>query len=406
MMKAIIALPLLGFVVQATSLEDRYLKSEGERRDNNETLELILKNSRTVELSASEERGNQTFHMALPCSYLENSNEDAKKPQTVIQEATSSLLAAKALVKTMLSKHDEDGDERTLDATAWEFLDALLLLPATDDLFFQSLGLLPKYWYASPAESSDFQSNAYIPNTRFPSWSLFGGKIPETEVDNHIHLLQSSHRLTTVPLYASIVWDMLLCAIPPEDTKNYTIAILEQKSSRGKDADIETKSSNGNHYTYHYDSNKDFWDKLDAYFNRIYEHHFYIHTVVMRGCFDGREMLVNSNSSIPCYNILHPWESLMDPTSPSWEIALQGTIKSMKKTNWKVPFRIPDLVRQSYDFPQNSQVYDAMIYLLEAQSKAEIPSQCQNSTSPSCAEAILLQNSPFAMLDVGYAAGK
>ncbi|CAB9525764.1 expressed unknown protein [Seminavis robusta] len=385
-----------------------------------------------------DKNNNMTLTFPLPCAYEQSLGHDDYHHyyKYWIQESTSSLLAAKALAKTARKTRPR------LDDFAWDMMDALLLQPeqlnkkedggtTSSSWFFQSQGLLPKYWYIATKEQQEqhevlpmrieleavtnntasgerFTHPPYVHGTRFPHWSLFAGNTKDLNVTLDLDgssLMQSSHRLSAIPLHASMLWGMVLAVIPPEQDKdnNNPQDFLRQQNSQ--------PSQHHRPYSYVYKENPKWWDRVYAYYQRIFRHHAYLHQVVMRGC--SQKQKQQQTSSVPCYNILHPWESLIDPTSPTWATALAPIMRRIQQESWTPPFSIPRQVRESYDFPkQNPLVYDAMIYLLvEGWNTVNISKACpanettNHGTPSACGEdAIWNATSSFAMLDVGYAA--
>ena len=416
------------------------------------SMEQILKNIVNVDLPRHHKQGssyNSVVTIPLPCNYLgEATNETADSRNknatftTYVQESTSSMLAAKALAKAFLVE-EKKSDCQSLDVVSWNMLDAALLLPRESTteimtprekaelsrrMFYQAQGLLPKYWYIHAtddhAKNSHHHRNGalggyYVTNTRFPHWSLFS--FPKGNSVNHEHnetFLESSHRLSAPPLHASILWDMMCAVIPPRNN--------DGSSSNNEPFPIsdEIEDQKVGPYSYNYEHNKKWWNRVERYYDRIYQNHFYIHEVVMRGC-----QLPPPETNIPCYNIIHPWESLMDPTSPSWKQALAPIVKEIRQRKWKLPWdEIPLNIQKSYDFPESSsQVYEAMMYLfLEGGwTRVDTTRACQSDFAfsdpdqvSSCGEDTFWafgkpakdaggnRNdtiSAWAMLDVGYA---
>lgn len=135
---------------------------------------------------------------------------------------------------------------------------------------------------------------------------------------------------------------------------------------------------------------------LKHYFDVLYRSLDFVYSVVMMGCRSKAARRQSQSQRIPCYNVVHPWETLVDNWSPIWDDALRQVNGLMKELNWKPPF-------------DNHGDDDAVLFLLECIVNAT--NECSNhstdasSTSNSihCEDSIL-QHCPFAMLDVGYAA--
>ena len=509
------------------------------------SLKQILANTQFLVLSRRDQQRpeppyNYAVTFPLPCNYLpedepnstttfndSNNNSTNSSFQIYVQESTTSLLTAKALAKTVLRDDDvtvtegqqttsNNAKERysgTLDNMAWDMLDAALFLPAMEyneetaieeeegwsSLYFQTQGLLPKYWYIHAPQNNDTSNGTqtrnkeeeeeeqqyYLKGTRFPHWSLFSfvagnssfhsshhhhhasssqgrhprGSSSSSTTTNHTNqtFIQSSHRLSALPLHASILWDMLCAVIPPQNDDDddddssrntYQDNAKDNNQQQQQQLDHNNKDSSARApYSYNYDHNKNWWNRVERYYDRIYQNHVYLHEVVMRGCRRAPAPDQPPNGPeddvVPCYNILHPWESLMDPTSPTWRSVLQPIVDELQERQWTLPFDIPPHVREAYDFPGGSSsssshhVYEAMVYLLvEGWNRVNVTQICRSSspndksfllhsgTTPSaCGEDAYWNHTQttkdgtdnsssnnntafakFAMLDVGYAA--
>lgn len=373
--------------------------SSSHHHNESASLHQILANVRQIDLGSTTEpespqgdKKNHTLSFVLPCSYY---GDDTGRKRPFLQDSTASVLAAKALAKTVLPAAGTVGEEADpLDSLAWDLLDAVLF-PTQDipeenaGLLFQALGILPKYWYFAQEDQQQPSSSYYLEETRFPHWSLF--RVGDGSSFNASQTIQSSQRLSALPLQASLLWDMLLVVIPPQP-----------QPRRPQDGDLLQSPP----YSYNYDQNKDWWDRVHGYYQTIYQHHEYLHEVVMRGCKSNQ----NQQSTVPCYNLLHPWESLVQPDSPVWETALQTVLETMERENWTLPFEVPSLVQESYDFPSNPKVYNAMMYIfLEGWNQVNLTKACPQSRNDDdddnwCPEEALFNSTQFAMLDVGYAA--
>jgi hypothetical protein len=99
--------------------------------------------------------------------------------------------------------------------------------------------------------------------------------------------------------------------------------------------------------------------RLQTYWDHIFDYHVYLHETVMRGCGGSNQTLFED---VPCYNIVHPWESLV-VDSTTWQVALQPTLSRIDERNWSLPFSVPKQVEDSYDY--NATLYGAMIFLVE-----------------------------------------
>ena len=445
------------------------------------SLRQILENIRSLSLSSSPENSQReviledvyTVTFPLPCDYLSEAlpNNDtmatshrARKTDNhsstnftiYVQESTTTLMAAKALAKTVLPPPSL-GMDKSWDDVAWDMLDAALLTLPHDssDMYFQRQGLLPKYGYIHAPRTATFNdvsttypngtaSPYYIPGTRFPHWALFtfAGKNESRDGDtnaNNVAYIESSHRLSALPLHASILWDILCAVIPPQhrsnsDNDDHQRLRMEFSQTQEHDGDVSHNQQfplvGGSKYSYNYDHHKQWWHRVEQYYNRIYQNHVYIHDVVMRGCHNigpppksSHDPKLRDDTKIPCYNILHPWESLVDTTSPVWTLALQPIMEEMQDQNWTLPFvEIPSQVQEAYDFPADPGVYEAMMYLLlEGWNRVNLTEACPTNSPLSCGEEAYWNRTTtirhinndnndttnaakFAMLDVGYAA--
>ena len=239
----------------------------------------------------------------------------------------STLLAARAFAKAGHVQY------------AWQALESLFAVQATN-------GIMPKYRY-SPSNNTQY----FINHTDIPSqiWFQDTTYMPPTMIQNlSVH---SSGRLSALPLHASLILELFYLS---NQTK--TDAVY-----------------------------------LQHHFERLFQQHDVIHSVVMRGC----HALVHhpypnkGSTIIPCYNVVHPWETLLQddsPLSPLWKEALTQTKILIQKLGWKPPIHSPH-----HD--------EASLFLLECMSNAT-----DNCTTTVECEDNILQKCPFAMLDIGYAA--
>jgi hypothetical protein len=301
-----------------------------------------------------------TFSYPVPCAACIANN-------TTVMESTVTLQAARAYAK---AGHAD---------WAWEALDALFAVQGSN-------GFVPRYRYrpgntthhndtTAKGESTCFQGS-------FPLWTLFG-TVPEKYLPPPTSLgrkagLKASGRLSAPPLHATITLDIF------------------------------------------YESNQTDYDvsRLLTNFNRIYRYHEFLHTRVMHGCTanSGGDFHQNDAGEVPCFNVLHPWETLIEPNSPIWVDALAPISKLISQRNWSIGFDVPPQVKLEFDHP-SEEVYTSMLFLLECM--ANVTSRCDenNAThyeyghdddfchdaSISLEEQILV-HCPFAMVDVGYAA--
>jgi len=283
-----------------------------------------------------------------------------------VQESTSALLAARALAKAGHS------------SKAWEILEYIFTSQGSN-------GILPKYIYDDskvfPLQRTNEtikNSSRYIPGTCLPSSRLFGMVPPSyqpllTSISQRIGIA-SSGRITSPPFHARIVLDVFYLSNQTEH---------------------DVKS-------------------LARYSKKLYNWHGFLHQDVMRGC----PIIASSNekeipkvsyaSELPCYNIIHPWESMIDSSSPIWKSIFEilNLEQEIKEKNWTPDFSIPKEVKNSPNYPGAS-MYNITLYLLECLSKTIDINVADDKNlmdrKSSDYENQILQKCPFAMLDVGYA---
>lgn len=209
---------------------------------------------------------------------------------------------------------------------AWEAIESLFSVQSTN-------GMIPKFRYSPSNDTRSFVNDTDIPN-----WPLFQNASqsffpPETSLANKLGV-RSSGRLSGVPLHATLVLEIFYLSNQTNDDLLH----------------------------------------LQKCFDRLYRSHNYLHTVVMRGC--------HSLNNHPCYNVVHPWETLMETQSPLVVTAMQQVNELMDKLGWEPPVPTKE---------------NASLFLLECIKNATF--DCLHN----CEEE-LLEHCPFAMLDVGYAA--
>lgn len=309
------------------------------------TLARILNYSATVGSNTSK---NITY--VPPCGVAEG-----------VLESTSTLLTATAVSKA---------DNSTLQHwDLWTFYDAIFTtIPDS------ASGFIPKYLYPIKNISYPLPLSPYIGETRIPNWQMFSNmsnptKQPPNCSPGDTPCWVGSGRISAIPFHATFLLKL--------------ISHLEQQE-------------------YFHESDV---LQLQSYWDRIYKYHQYLHEVVMRGC-----DFSDSNSSFvkgptPCYNIVHPWETLIDPTSPTWDTALQPTMDHIQAINWSLPWPLPKQVEESYQY--QSGTYEAMIYLTQCltnqTTRDDDTYPYQYHQDAKLMEDRILQECPFAMLDVGYA---
>ena len=215
-----------------------------------------------------------------------------------------------------------------LSKAAWDALDAL---------FVGSQALIPRYRYFHANDDAYFVQDTTIPNWR--AFDPFGTNKGTSVV--------TSNRLSSLPIHASLVLE--------------TFYLTNQT--------------------------QDDLDGLERAFWHLWNHHEYLHTVVLRLC-PGKY----------CYNIIHPWESDEGTIPPE---ALQKINEQILRVQWQLPLEIPYYVRNSWNF--DNETFPAMIFLLECQFNATRNCQVTFSNKTLC-EDTMIQSCPFSMLNVGHAA--
>jgi hypothetical protein len=314
------------------------------------TLKNILKRSVTA-------NGNTAASISFvaPCGVAEN-----------VIESISTLLIATAVAKAENTEHNTTSSASLM----WQFFDALFVTANPDS----SSTFLPRFIYPVDMNNTSLPLQHFVRNTKIPNWFLFSGNrsnvLPLHCSENDSICRTGSGRISSLPFHATFLLEMFK-QVEKQDTLH--------------ESDL---------------------DRFQSYFNYIFSYHAYLHEVVMRGC-----DFAKNDSKIPCYNIVHPWESLMELGSPTWDKALQPTLDHMEALNWSLNWQIPLNIQESYDF--NSTTYTAMIFLTEclanqtttstSTSGHQYPYQIQNNGAARDFEDQLIHACPFAMLDVGYA---
>ena len=355
------------------------------------------------------------------------SSSSAAPRLTQVQESTTTLLAARALVKA----------NRTEEA--WSYLRSLFSVQAQN-------GFMPKYRYApQPSATPPNTENEndsiedveklsreyYYKNTVIPTEALFNkNSMPRKylpcprEEDTEIS--------TSTSKSPSTCFDY---------NGDYTFISEINVTSSGRLAALPMHASSILDMFYLSNQTRNDVYQLSFYFERVYKMHYYWMEHVMRHCRSylsiqkdvnnthngsGRDG-GNSRGSLaatgPCYNIIHPWESMVDMNSPQWNEVLKYTIKNIDEKKWKPePEMIPDHVRYSTEFPQADGVYNAMLYILECHANITVGKNGQQQSRKSFAagddyletkngsdggsdyERKLIQQCPFAMLDLSHLA--
>mmetsp|Transcript_12760 Transcript_12760/g.19269 ORF Transcript_12760/g.19269 Transcript_12760/m.19269 type:complete len:738 (-) Transcript_12760:53-2266(-) len=90
------------------------------------------------------------------------------------------------------------------------------------------------------------------------------------------------------------------------------------------------------------------------------------------------------------YNIIHPWESMMQMDSPIWQVVLADVIDLVNQSHYHKD--IPQEVKNADDYP-GDEVYLAELYLLD----------CLANVNGGVDDAHLNKVCPFGMVDIGFA---
>ena len=296
----------------------------------------------TKKLKVTENDGDEqskTIFYIAPCKTAEK-----------VIESTSTLLAASTLFQA--------GNETLSTQFIWEYFDTLLM----DEGMASVPPWIPKYRYpVITTKRSNVSLLHYVENTTIPNWPIFESKNNTSQLPLDCNISDSkricwtgSGRVSAMPFHATFLLQLLVW-----QHENHSEHLMDPTILR----------------------------KLETYWNKIYQQHQFLHNTVMRGCHPSS----STNVTIPCYNILHPWESLMDPTSSTWKIALKPTLDQIRDEQWTLDWSLPAEVLESHQYRHNQKIYQAMLYLAECLA---------NYTT----EADRFAHCPFAMLDVGYAA--
>ena len=255
-----------------------------------------------------------------------------------LTESTSSLLLLTALTKADNSTFHNHN-------SLWNYLHGIVVGSPS--------GFLPRYTY--PVEP-DTEEDLFV--GRLPNWPLFVKTNPCEK--NNTQCWLGSGRVSALPFHGTVLLELLLQ--------------LQRRPQEG----LPALSQHELH-------------QLGYYWERIYENHAYLHTVVMRGC--------SNFTTTPCYNILHPWESLLEKSSsPLWKVALQPTIDRMTASNWTPAYDIPEEIQESHGY--DDKIYKGMLFLNECLVNA---TEGLSEADDIKRESVLLERCQFAMLDVGYA---
>ena len=342
----------------------------------NQSLVVRCNNTNTHTISTCT---NMSF--IAPCGVVGN---------TSVMESTSSLLVATALTKA---------DNLTLNNhtyNLWYYFNALFAVPSM-------AGFLPKYSYLTnnnrskddddDGKNDNHDHQNYVANTRIPNWNMFFSR------NNRLHKNNS-----TQPLPCDSFKDPTKCWLGSgrvSTTPFHGTALLELVLSLERKED-KIMISHGQ------------LDTLYKYWNRIFTYHEFLHEIVMRGCTSSitKKGGYNQSNAPPCYNIVHPWESMINVQAPIWKKeVLRPAMTVITHSNWTVPFDIPNQVKESYDYDPD--VYAATIFLNECLSNQTRGNETagefypyqyqQDNDAEESYENRIVQRCPFAMLDVGFA---
>ena len=376
-------------------------------------------------------------HVAI-CSSEESSSASSLEE---VQESTSTLVAARALIKA----------NQTDDA--WSCLRSLFAMQGTN-------GFMPRYIYwnnhhhdnnthmEEDGEYSYYYNGTHIPKaTLFPSAHTLPTRYTPcpSSLDQHTYTYQYQYQYQYAPTPTS------MSCLDINDSYTYTQELNISTSGRLSALPMHATSL----LELFYLSNQTMHDlnQLRYYFDRIYKMHYYWMEHVMKYCTgtptdDTTASDTASDSdtgnSKPCYNIIHPWESLVPMDAPQWEMALAHIIDIVQEKKWTPNPRMKMMQHENaghymplpLHFPKNESVYHAMLYLLECHANVTSSSSTSsspisdngndhgNSTLPSHSypqsqsqsqssqpqppsqdyELELLQQCPFAMLDLSHLA--
>lgn len=355
-----------------------------------ESLELILSNQvqttfdRKLNVADQKEQGSirrgENRNSSSSVSFLYTSTCSAINVMRV-QESTSSLYTARTLMKA----------NRTSDA--WEHLRSLFSMQGKN-------GYMPKYiFWNTNSEEENISNTTFYNGTTIPRYDSFAdtsfmptnyqpcpktskslkeeiqleSKDPSSCLDfsgNNLHIdeidITSSGRLSALPIHSTVLLEMFYLSNQTSDDLLH----------------------------------------LHWYFERIYKMHNYWMEHVMKFCSENLYSKQLDRMRKPCYNIIHPFESLVPMSSPQWNDALSYINDIIEKRGWK-PSRhinIPDFNPDGYTCDDSS--YEAMVYLMECQTNVTIArTSASNSTQPKAEgnfENTLLEHCPFAMLDISH----
>ena len=328
-----------------------------------------------------------SFTRAAICSSESTTTSTTNFRVQEVQESTSTLLAARALIKA----------NRTDDA--WSYLRSLFSMQGTN-------GFMPRYiyWDNHPNTSiSSSTSSTRVNNIRATEEYYYNGTtIPTAK------LFPSAHDL---PIH------YIPCPPPQDDKQDHTTASTPSLScldingaytyvqelnitSSGRLSATPMHATSLLELFYLSNQTRHDLNQLRWYFDRIYKMHNFWMERVMKHCKNDKD-----DALVPCYNIIHPFESLVPIDAPQWERALAHIMVLLQEQKWTPNPRAIPPKHYSMHFPKNESVYHAMLYLLECH--ANVTSNTDTIGREAVAtdfEAELLRQCPFAMLDLSHLA--
>ncbi|GFH43620.1 hypothetical protein CTEN210_00093 [Chaetoceros tenuissimus] len=355
-----------------------------------ESLKLILSNQvqttfdRKLNVADQKEQGSirraeNSNNSSSNVSFLYTSTCSTTNVMRV-QESTSSLYTARTLMKA----------NRTSDA--WEHLRSLFSMQGMN-------GYMPKYiFWNTNSEEENISNEIFYNGTSIPRYDSFVDtslmptnyqpcpKTSKEEVQleskdssscldfsgNNLHIdemdISSSGRLSALPIHSTVLLEMFYLSNQTNDDLLH----------------------------------------LHWYFERIYKMHNYWMEHVMKFCSENLYSKRYDGMRKPCYNIIHPFESLVPMSSPQWNDALSYINDIIEERGWK-PSRHINISGFNLDeYTRDDSSYEAMVYLMECQTNATIArASDSNSTQRKTKgnfENMLLEHCPFAMLDISHLA--
>ena len=357
------------------------------------------------------------------CASSQNGARDTHGAHSV-QESTSTLFAARALMK----------GNRTEEA--WSYLQSLFSSQGTN-------GFVPKYQYQfapddnytntgsdSDGKMMDMDNNGggggddvscedgadsyYYMNTLIPTPNMFQYKYYNGTNNNDTNA--SKLMLLSMPkTYQPCPQDKPSYPSSCFNSHNqYTFVTELNITYSNRLAAVPFHGSVVLDMFYLSPQTKEDLEKLEFYFDRVYKLHGFWMDHVMKYCGvtasasastsastgpnnEGHLQKGSDTSIGQCYNIVHPWESVVEMNSPQWNDILKFVMEIVKEKEWVPPPNvIPDHVKSSHQYPNDERVYHAMLYLLECQTNAIAINK------PGNYEKNLINQCPFAMMDLAH----